>query len=209
MPSQKVGRILDIGCGSGDTLVLLQSVGWDVYGVDIDPGAIRVARKRGLRNVDLGTYEDLKRYPDDFFDAIRLYHVIEHLDDPSKCLKLARQKLKAGGELIIGTPNAQSIAARIFKQYWYNLDCPRHLHLFSPKTLGTLLMRNSFTYETTYASAGGWVGSIQYVLEELTHHDIDLINRPWLVMLIYPFEWVLDRFGLGDIFVSRAKNKYV
>ena len=161
MPSQKVGRILDIGCGSGDTLALLKSVGWDVYGLDIDAAAIRAAHKRGLKNVSLGTYENLKKHPDNFFEAIRLYHVIEHLNDPNNCLRLAYKKLKPGGELIIGTPNVGSLVARIFRRYWYNLDCPRYLHLFTPKTLRTLARKNKFyRHETTFVSAGGWVGSI-------------------------------------------------
>lgn len=207
MPGQKTGRILDIGCGSGDTLLLLKSVGWDIYGLDIDPGAIRIARKRGLKNISLGTYESVAKYPDNFFDAIRLYHVIEHLDDPNNCLRLAYKKLKPGGELIIGTPNVHSLVARIFKQYWYNLDCPRHLYLFTPKTLGALASKNKLDgHETTFASAGGWVGSIQYVLEQLTRKDIDLINRQWLVIACYPLEWVLDRLRLGDVFVLTASK---
>lgn len=195
------GKILDVGCGSGDTLAQLRSIGWDVYGLDVDAQAIKVAQKRGLKNVSLGSYETMQKYPDNFFDAIRLYHVIEHLDNPKRCVRLAYKKLKPGGEIIIGTPNAGSLIAKLVKQYWYNLDCPRHLYLFTPGTLGRLIRDAGYTRQhITFCSAGGWIGSIQYKL------DVDLINIPLLVMFFYPLEWILDRMGIGDIFVLRARK---
>lgn len=201
------GKILDVGCGSGDTLAQLQSIGWETYGLDVDAQAIKVAHKRGLKNVSLGSYENMKKYPDNFFDTIRIYHVIEHLDDPIDCLRRAYKKLKPGGEIILGTPNIGSIIAKLAGSYWYNLDCPRHLSLFTPKTLGELVRRCGFGKHTiSYCSAGGWVGSIQYIVEERAGLDIDLINRLWLVMLFYPIEWILDRMGMGDVFVLRAQK---
>lgn len=205
MPSLATGKILDIGCGSGETLGLLKSIGWDVYGTDIDAGAIKAARERGLQNVSLGGYIDLRKFPDNHFDAIRLYHVIEHLDDPMSCLKLTYKKLKPGGEIIIGTPNVNSLIARIFGRYWYNLDCPRHLYLFSPSTLTTLVSRSGYQSSTIrFCSAAGFVGSIQYVLEDILSKDIDLVNRPWLVLLFYPLDWILDKIGVGDVFEVSA-----
>lgn len=207
MPSGTPGRILDVGCGSGNTLHLLRSVGWKCYGLDIDATAISIARKRGIKNASLGSDEDMQKYPDGFFDAIRLYHVIEHVDDPVRCLSLAFRKLKKGGEIIIGTPNVESFVARIAKQYWYGLDCPRHLYLFSPKTLSGLTKQIGFKSPTIgFCSAGGWIGSAQYVVEEVVSKDIDLINRPLLIMLWYPVEWVLDKIGWGDLFILHARR---
>lgn len=192
------GKILDLGCGSGDTLGQLKSIGWDVYGLDLDSAAIRVARERGLKNVALGSHRDMKKYRDNFFDVIRLYHVIEHIDNSPEFFQLAYDKLKPGGELILGTPNSASLIARLAKQYWYNLDAPRHLYLFSPKNLTKLALKAKFKNpKINFSSAGGWVGSIQYFFH------MDLINRPWLIMLFYPFEWILDRLRLGDVFILR------
>jgi len=199
------GKILDVGCGSGDTLALFQLVGWDCYGLDIDKSAINVAHKRGIKNALFGSYEAMKKYPDNFFDVVRFYHVIEHLPNPSDCLKLVRRKLKPGGEIIIGTPNIGSLIARIAKQYWYNLDSPRHLYLFTPTTLQKLLLKNGFSVRNvSFCSAGGLVGSIQYIMEEKLQTHINLINQPVLIMLFYPLEWVLDKFELGDVFVVDA-----
>jgi len=203
----KHGKILDIGCGTGDTLVLFKHIGWDVYGLDIDRFAIQIARKRGLKKVTFGSYKTMSLYTDTNFDALRLYHVIEHLDNPDALLTLAHQKLKKGGELIIGTPNVRSFAAKVFKQYWYNLDCPRHLYIFSPKHLIVLLKKSGFTnINISFSSAGGILGSIQYFLHDKLRMNIDLINRPMLLFLLYPFERVLDTLGVGDVFVISANK---
>ncbi len=209
MPSYvKRGKILDVGCGTGDTLVLLKKLGWDTYGMDMDRNAISTGKKRGLNNLKLGTYKGLDEYRDNYFDAIRLYHVIEHLDNPSLCLGLINKKLKKGGELIMGTPNMDSLASKIFKFYWYNLDSPRHLFIFSPHTLKTLVERNGFfVNKIEFCSAGGIAGSLQYLANSIFNKKIDLIHKFSVIILFYPLEWILDKFHLGDIFTLKATKK--
>lgn len=206
MPSYvEGGKILDIGCGVGDTLFLLKNLGWNTYGIDMDKRAIETAKKRGLTNIRLGTYTYLSKYPDNYFDAIRLYHVIEHLDNPSLCLQFIYKKLKKNGELVMGTPNSKSIVSSIFKTYWYNLDSPRHLFIFSPKTLGKLLHKNGFRVQkVNFCSAGGIAGSLQYLVNESNDKKIDLIHNLYGILLLYPFEWLLNKLGNGDVFVVRA-----
>lgn len=207
----KNGNVLDIGCGSGDTLASLQSLGWNVYGIDIDRSAVRLAQKRGLKNVTYGSFRDMKKFPDRFFDAIRLYHVIEHLNDPDLCLTLIRNKLKKGGEVIVGTPNAGSLVARAFGSYWYNLDAPRHAFVYTPEALRNMLVRYGFAVsDTEFCSAGGIVGSLQYIVCEKTRfRALNLLSHAWFVMLVYPFEWLLDKIRIGDIFVIRANKNHL
>lgn len=209
MPSYcQNGKILDLGCGTGDTLVLLKKLGWDVHGMDIDKNAISIGKKRGLNNLQLGTYRDLDKYPDNYFDAIRLYHVIEHLDNPSLCLSLINKKLKKNGELIMGTPNIESLISKIFGPYWYNLDSPRHLFVFSSDTLRKLTQKNGFLIgKIEFCSAGGIAGSIQYLMSDLFHKKIDLVHKFSIILLFYPLEWFLDKLNLGDVFTIRAFKK--
>lgn len=206
MPSsQKKGKILDLGCGTGDTLILLKKLGWDTYGTDMDKQAISIGIRRGLKNLKLGTYKDLVLYQDNYFDAIRLYHVIEHLDNPPLCLSLIKKKLKKGGELIMGTPNMESLVSKIFKSRWYNLDSPRHLFIFSPRTLKKLTEKSGFyVRKIEFCSAGGIVGSIQYLLSDMFNKKIDIIHKFPVIVLFYPFEWVIDKFRLGDVFTLKA-----
>lgn len=199
---EKKGKIMDMGCGNGETLDIFQKLGWEVYGVEFDDQAVKLARKRGLRDVVLGSFERLKDYPDNFFDVIRLYHVIEHLGDPSLCLKLCQRKLKTEGELIIGTPNFEGVLRVIFGKYWYNLDSPRHLYIFSPKTLKKMIINSRLKLrKMKFASSGGLVGSLQHFLNRKFNKKLGLINKPWLVVLFFPLEWIIDRIGFGDVFV--------
>lgn len=201
----KGGKILDIGCGTGDTLVLLRELGWETYGIDINAKAVTIAKKRGVDHVKIGFYQDISSYPDNHFDAIRLYHVIEHLNDPLQCLRLINKKLKKGGQLIIGTPNVESLVSHLFGTYWYNLDAPRHIVLFSPLTLKRAVIDSGFSSpHIEFCSAGGLLGSIQYILKEKFGIRWNLIDTQWLVLLFYPLEWLLDRMDKGDVFVLRA-----
>jgi len=200
-------KFLDLGCGSGETMLLLKKLGWEVYGLDINKNAIKYAKARGLTDARYGTYKDISNYRDGFFDAIRLYHVIEHLDDPRFCLKLIKKKLKNGGELIIGTPNIESFASRLFGRYWYNLDAPRHLFLFSPQTLRRMVENEFSVTRLEYCSVGGIAGSLQYILEDVFNKRFNLLGKLWIVLAFYPIEWIFDKFGIGDVFIMRMRPK--
>jgi len=203
--TKKPGRILDVGCGTGESLISLQKLGWEGYGLDRDKKALAVATKRGVRHIRYGSYKDISRYPNNFFDVVRLYHVIEHLDDPALCLRLIRKKLKQSGQLLLGTPNAASFASRIFGTYWYNLDSPRHLFVFSPRILRKLCEEAGFLVaEVAFCSAGGIIGSVQYLLEDKLNRRINLIHTVGWVLATYPLERIMDWFGRGDVFTIRA-----
>lgn len=206
MPSyKKNGKVLDLGCGTGETLLQLEKLGWKVYGIDIDKKALQIAKQAGLKNVRYGTYETLNKYPDNFFDCIRLYHVVEHLDNPSLFLSLARKKLKKNGELVMGTPNLESVVAKTFKSYWYNLDSPRHLYLFAPKNLHMILKKNKYkNAQVDFCSAGGLPGSIQYVLNDKFNTKLSSLHKFPKILIFYPIEWILDKLRVGDIFTIRA-----
>jgi 2-polyprenyl-3-methyl-5-hydroxy-6-metoxy-1,4-benzoquinol methylase len=131
------GRLLDVGCGSGDWLALMHGLGWQVAGVDFDDNAVKVARGRGL-DVSCGALEQ-QNLTSDSFDAVALSHVIEHVPDPIQTLAECLRILKPGGTLVLFTPNASSLGHRIFKQHWRGLEPPRHLHLFSTQSIRALL----------------------------------------------------------------------
>jgi len=201
------GTLLDVGCGSGDTILLLKQLGWDVYGLEIDMYAVKSAKKKGLSNVQSGGYLKMDTYKKNFFDAVRMYHVIEHLDNPKKALQMIHTILKKNGECIIGTVSSQSIVARIFGQYWYNLDIPRHSYVFSADALLTLMKETGFRIKRVeYCSGGGIAGSIQYMLTNVFHIKVNLVDNPFVVLLFYPIEWICDVIHKGDVFVIHAEK---
>jgi SAM-dependent methyltransferase len=74
-------------------------------------------------------------------DAVTLWHVLEHLDDPGAALTRVRGWLRPGGVLLVGTPNLASLQARVGGARWYHLDLPRHRTHFTARGLRTLLVR--------------------------------------------------------------------
>ena len=132
LPPKPTGRLLDVGCGDGSFLALMDSIGWDVMGCEPDPEAARIAKERFGLHVIAGMFEDID-ITSNSFDAITLSHVIEHTADPYRTLRRCFNMLRNGGSLVLITPNIRSLGHRLFGSSWYNLDPPRHLVLFSPE----------------------------------------------------------------------------
>jgi SAM-dependent methyltransferase len=130
-------RLLDIGCGTGEFLVRMREVGWEVRGIEPHPASAAVAREAGLDIQQAGLQE--ARLEDRSFDAITLNHVIEHLHDPRWAVARCRELLRPGGALWIATPNIDALGHRRFGPHWFGLDPPRHLVLFTPRALKRLI----------------------------------------------------------------------
>lgn len=150
LPCLQRGRLLDVGAGAGHLLVGMRELGWEVEGVDVDPGALENTKAKGLK-VSLGPLEDL-HYPDDYFDAISMSHVIEHVHDPARLLKECHRILRPGGRLSLVTPNAQSLCHRVFGSSWFALEPPRHLHIFTRNTMRILLTKSGFSAANVFTT---------------------------------------------------------
>jgi 2-polyprenyl-3-methyl-5-hydroxy-6-metoxy-1,4-benzoquinol methylase len=135
-------RLLDVGCGSGTFLQVIKALGWQTVGLEPDPKACEFARSVGLE-VHTGSLQDTTLEPASF-DAITLNHVIEHLHDPKSDLEVCLRLLRPGGTLWITTPNLGAIGHRRYGKDWLHLDPPRHLVLFTLKSLEGLIQRAGF-----------------------------------------------------------------
>jgi len=129
----KMGTLLDVGCGNGEFIERMRALGWSVTGVDPDRAAVEWGRSQGVE-VFHGTVSDVPvsmRY-----DAITLNHVLEHVADPRGLLRECRKRLRPStGTMVITTPNIKSLGHWWFKGCWRGLEVPRHLLLFSPDAL--------------------------------------------------------------------------
>ncbi len=145
LPVRTGGRLLEVGCGTGDLLAGVRDLGWTVTGVDFDPAAVAVARRRGL-SVQEGDLAS-QGFADGSFDAVTMFHLIEHVPDPGALLAECRRVLAPGGRIVVVTPNPRSRGHRLFAVSWMGLDPPRHLHLFPPETLRREAERRGFRTE--------------------------------------------------------------
>lgn len=122
-------RVLDVGCGFGESLGYHAARGCDVYGVEADENIRRVVEKFGY-NVHVGLFDD-QVYASNFFDYVTMDQVIEHVTDPLITLRGVARILKPGGTLILSTPNANGWGAKIFGRRWINWHAPYHLQFFT------------------------------------------------------------------------------
>ena len=139
-------RVLDYGTGTGYFTDYLNRHGYRVEGIEIDEGA----RTYGSRKFGVSIHA-----PDHLhqgaktgdYDAITLWHVLEHLYDPYDYLNRFRQLLQDRGVLVIAVPNHASLDAAAFGPDWAAYDVPRHLWHFTPKTMTDMLGRAGFTVQ--------------------------------------------------------------
>ena len=134
-------RVVDVGCGNGDLLDAVRSVGnANVLGIEPAPGVANAVRERKRLPVYDGTLEQA-RLPDQSVDTVLLSHVLEHLPSPGKTLAEVARILKPGGCVVVWVPNARSLAARTLGKHWMGWDAPRHLYSFTPATLHVFFRR--------------------------------------------------------------------
>jgi len=125
----RTGEImLDIGCGSGLSLLEAQELGAKVYGIEADPNVRRIADELKL-NIHIGSLHD-EPFQGVSFDLIVLNQVIEHIPDPGKAMEALKKRLKPDGRLVLVFPNRRSLWQRVFGIKWINWHVPYHLHHF-------------------------------------------------------------------------------
>jgi SAM-dependent methyltransferase len=157
LPAHPQGSLLDVGCGNGAFLALMQQRGWGVNGVEPDAAAARVASEAIGREVFAGPLEQAG-FAENQFAAITMSHVIEHVPEPVETLQTCLRLLQPGGTLYLTTPNTRSLGRRTFDRAWLHWDPPRHLFLFNPDNMRTVIRAAGFPSAkiTTISRAARW-----------------------------------------------------
>ena len=144
-----VGNLLDYGCGTGMFLKQANVKGWKSFGTEPDDGARDLANKN--KKLAFGTKQELNAF-DPFikFNAITLWHVLEHVTDLPETLDFFKQKLNSNGVLVVAVPNYNSYDAKHYNAHWAAYDLPRHLYHFEAKTICQLMAKYGFVMHKTY-----------------------------------------------------------
>lgn len=126
----KNGSLLDVGSGIGAFVHEMNKHGWKATGLEPDEGARSVAKNIFKTNLeDISCLFDLTA---ENYDAITMWHVLEHVHDLHGYIRHLKKLLKENGKLFIAVPNYTSKDAQIYKEHWAAYDVPRHLYHFSP-----------------------------------------------------------------------------
>lgn len=204
-------RILDVGCGNGNFLNEVRTVtGCQAYGIDISKTVAKTALENYGIDVFSGTILELP-YPNDFFDVITAWSYLEHVNNPSEVLLKMSNLLKNDGLCVISTPNFDSLNARLFKGKWYHLDCPRHLYIYTPRTVTGLLEKSSLSVKKIMynKSSKGVLGSLQYCVygdNYSDNHHNRVRKSSLLKKIVLPWARIAALMKKSDIMVICAEK---
>lgn len=167
------GNLLDIGCGVGDFLLRVKDSGWKITGIEPSADAKTIAQERlGILPLDPAESHKL---PDNSFEVITLWHVLEHVDDLRFQTSEIKRLLKPGGRLVIALPNFQSFDSQHYKENWAAWDAPRHLNHFSPSVIQSII--TSIGMKFVDIQKLKWDAYyISYLSERYLHHSMPLLR---------------------------------
>jgi 2-polyprenyl-3-methyl-5-hydroxy-6-metoxy-1,4-benzoquinol methylase len=160
------GRLLDVGCGYGQTLALAAAAGFEAVGVEMPGAAVEVARSRGLRIVagdfTHGGVLDPGEPP---FDVILVSHVLEHVLQPEEFLARLRAVLAPGGTLVAEVPNVADQLLDRCPPYRAFAWQRAHVAYFDPATLARALELGGFAEVRVTGRQRFGIGSVLRWLE--------------------------------------------
>jgi 2-polyprenyl-3-methyl-5-hydroxy-6-metoxy-1,4-benzoquinol methylase len=138
------GSLLDYGCGVGFFASRAERRGWLVQGVELSDSARAKAQEKLKRGTVVSSRDEL---PDTKYDAVTLFHVLEHLDDPAETLRWIRGRLNPGGAIIVALPNHASPDAEYYGRFWAAWDVPIHYWHFTKESMTELAKTNGLFVE--------------------------------------------------------------
>lgn len=169
-------RLLDAGAGRGRFVASALAAGYRASGIEPSRRGAEAAAAAGIpvgrTTISRAVIEDSS------LDAVTLWHVLEHLDDPGAALERIASWLTPGGVLLVGVPNLASLQARLGGERWYHLDVPRHRVHFTPRGLDALLRSRGFETLSTHhlLAEHNPFGMWQSLLSRVTAHPSYVYN---------------------------------
>jgi SAM-dependent methyltransferase len=176
------GRLLDVGCATGAFVAAATNAGWDAWGLEYSEAAAARAAGAGLQ-VKAGSLGD-QTFRGQTFDVITAWHVVEHLIDPVSDLLHMRALAAPAATLVIETPNARSVGARLKGDGWSQIRPPEHINFFDRRSLANVLERT------------GWrVTRARTIYKRDTAARI--AGKPWLVPMARAGARLSEAAGMG------------
>ena len=179
-------RILDIGCGFGETLGYHQQRGCDVYGVDLDENASVLKNKFRIK---IGVFNS-DDYEEEYFDYITMDQVLEHIQNPVHFLSNVMKALKPGGFIVIATPNVEGWGRHAFRKQWIHWHIPYHCQFFTKVSLRMLASKCNLK-----------------IIKQATITDSIWLHLQWMHLLNYPKITEPSAFWAQHLLMDKSEGK--
>lgn len=170
--------VLDIGGGTGAFGAFFSKKGYEVILTEPSDNARIEAKKKGL--FACASLKDLPSKKT--YSIVTLWHVFEHLPDPSKALTEYHKLLKDNGLLVLALPNYSSFDAKYYQEQWAAYDVPRHLWHYTPKGIRMRVGAQGFRLQKAFPL---WFDSfyIAYLSERYQKNKFPLVRGLFIGLL--------------------------
>jgi SAM-dependent methyltransferase len=135
MKNHGANRVLDFGCGFGQFLEMCRLFGLEAVGVDRSN-----ARRSGAA---VSIYAELDEVPGSF-DAVTLFEVLEHLDDPLDVLLRLKARLNQSGLMIVEVPDTSGVNGIRSREDYHKVHPLDHINAFTPESLVSIMRQAGF-----------------------------------------------------------------
>ncbi len=134
------GSLLDMGAGVGAFLSIMKKREWEIRG--LEPDAVARKNAKDYFGIELEEPSSMQNLAANSYDAITMWHVLEHVHQLHNYIENLKNLLTAEGKIFIAVPNYTSADAEAYKNYWAAYDVPRHLYHFTPKSIEALVTQH-------------------------------------------------------------------
>lgn len=202
----KKGKILEIGCGFGDLLVFLER-DFETWGIDISKDAIKQAKKRlSTSTLLVGNITNRSLFPKQSFDIVIACHVLEHLEDPEKVIRMISSVLKPGGVLFAVIPNPTSVGHALKGKKWIGFQDKTHVSLYSPTRWISCFLKHGLKTESIFGD-GLWDSPYIPIIPEFIQRLF--FGFPAILQTLSGVLFIPVILGESTIFIVRKKMSHI
>lgn len=193
--------LLDIGAHIGVFVEVANKAGWRAIGIEPSRWSVEIARQSGIELIQ-GTLAS-SNLPDNHFDVVTLWDVIEHLSDPRAELEHVFRLLKPGGWVVIHTMDIESLFARLMGSRWPWL-MEMHLYYFSVRTARSML--ESIQFQWRLSQPQGRYLRLGYLVSRIKPYSYKLMTTLDKLIKAFHLEHMPVAINLGDLITAYAQK---
>lgn len=211
----KGNTLLEIGPGNGTFAYLAKREGYIVDTIEMDSKCSQfLAETIKVRNsINSSNIVEALEHIGERYDAIVMWHVLEHLEAPWNVLSALSNVLAPNGVAIIAVPNPGAFQFKLFRKYWKHVDAPRHT-MFLPASLlekqmvqaglHKILVTTTDRVSSEFNSYGWWRHSLNNFLSRHSSRLLTwMLNRRAINFIVYNFVRIVERTdGSGNAFLA-------